>query len=217
MIQVTHWESKQHYHKKDGPPLWIKLYRDWISNEHVKLDMDDHLRYVMVGLWCLAARHKNEIPDRLKYLTGELATEVTQEDLDALKGFGFITLDGGSRASLDSGSRPMTLDLEEKRREEKKGMPSPVSVAVENFLSQVGVEWDVKSRSLEDWSLEIQANHPGIDIPPEIQKAADWHSGSKKKPKRPSMALRNWLGNAVKFKKENAPKPKGQKYERLRV
>lgn len=225
MIEVTNWQAKQHYHKKEGPPLWIKLYRDWISNEHVKLDMDDHLRYVMVGLWCLAARHTNEIPERLEYLSGELGTVVTQDDLDRLEAFGFIALDHGSRPmALDTDSRPTALDSEEKRREEKKreegGADAPTVAAVGVFLERVGVGWDLK-RPIDEWCAEIQTTdkYAGADFPYEIQKAADWHAGKKKRPK-PSMALRNWLERAARDARARAKSSRpstGQKYERLRA
>ena len=77
---------------------------------------------------------------------------------------------------------------------------NPVGVAVGRFLSQTRSVWPLR-QPIGSWARKISRDtkYASIDIVREIDLAAEWWEGSRKKPKRPDRAIRNWLENAVKY------------------
>lgn len=85
-LQVVNWSEFQHY--KDRNPPWIKLHNQILENyEYTRLP--DVTKAHLFGLWMLASRTENKIPNDLEWLAGKLgATE--KVDLNALLVSGFI-------------------------------------------------------------------------------------------------------------------------------
>ena len=120
MIQICGWEKHQHY--KNNKPAWIKVYRDVLGNYEIMFQLKPEERWIVIGLWLLAAETNNKINDDLAYLKERLRCKVTMEQLELMQTLDIITLVDVSREGLEGVySDPREgLALEEKRREEKR-------------------------------------------------------------------------------------------------
>ena len=99
MISIPNWRSFQHYGK--AKPPWIKLYRDTLQNFEIMHKLKPNERWVLVGLWMLAATHENKIPSDLQYLSHALREKVTSRLIDKLQVLGMIEVGDESRVSLE--------------------------------------------------------------------------------------------------------------------
>jgi len=115
-MKVKNWKQHQHYNKPKPP--WIKVYRDILNDyDFQKLKPAD--KWIVIGLWLIAAETDNDIPDDQQWLKNRLGLS-KEIDLETLYSTGFfLELDGDSRESLDPGSIE-ALALEEERREEER-------------------------------------------------------------------------------------------------
>ena len=113
-IVIPSWEKFQHY--KKPKPRWVKLYRDLLGHyEIMQLTVTE--RWILVGLWCLAAETDNKIPADLKYLTHRLCAEVSVESLLNLQTYGLLVLP----PAIQANSREVLAIGEERRGKERKG------------------------------------------------------------------------------------------------
>jgi hypothetical protein len=117
-ITIPNWDRFQHYKKK--APSWIKLYRDTLGDYQIMFGLTPDERWVLVGLWMLAAETGNAIPRDCGYLSTRLQAQVTDGVIEKLQGVGMIEVVEGSREGLDKVYSKSSLRREEKRREEKK-------------------------------------------------------------------------------------------------
>ena len=85
-LKVTNWEKLQQY--KDRDPKWIKVYRELLEDyEFSKLS--DTSKFHVVGLWLLAAKLDNKIPNDAGWIKTRInATKAP--DLQLLIQSGFI-------------------------------------------------------------------------------------------------------------------------------
>lgn len=111
MISVVNWQRHQHYGKEK--PTWIKLYRDLLNDYEFMYHLEPEERWILVGIWLLAAETGNAIPGDLKYLNDRLKVDVKIELIRKLEAVGFITVTSISRESLEK-------VYTKKRREEKR-------------------------------------------------------------------------------------------------
>jgi len=84
--QIPNWEEYQHY-KKRKPP-WIKLYLKLIRNYDF-LKLSEAERWLVVGLWIIAAETDNRIPDDPDYIRSSLHL-TRKPDLHRLARLGWI-------------------------------------------------------------------------------------------------------------------------------
>ena len=120
-IVIPSWEKFQHY--KKPKPKWVKLYRDLLGHYEI-MQLTPTERWILVGLWCLAAETDNQIPADLKYLTHRLCAEVTVESLRKLQIHGLLQLP----ATIQEKSRDDLALVEERRGKQSRGkkrQPSP--------------------------------------------------------------------------------------------
>lgn len=126
MIRIKNWERHQHY--KRPKPAWIKVYRD-LLNDYDFGRLDPTNKWILIGLWLLAAETDNNIPQDKTWLKNRLQLP-TQPDLDALQTLGFITLGEPSREALEK----VYTQTEERRGEgEAVGKPTDENVDVDNW------------------------------------------------------------------------------------
>jgi hypothetical protein len=121
-ITVANWSKFQHYKKPQ--PRWVKLYRDLIGHYEI-MRLIPSERWVLVGLWCLAAETDNRIPADLEYLTHRLHCSVTEKTLKKLEVLRLLQLP----KSIHRNSRIALVLEEESRGEESRGEKRNVTLA----------------------------------------------------------------------------------------
>lgn len=85
--QVRNWERFQHYKNKDNPPPWIKLYCETLT-DYEFLQLSEADRYKLIGLWLLASKTRNRIPDDAGYIARVIG--VKRIDLDVFVKTGWL-------------------------------------------------------------------------------------------------------------------------------
>lgn len=131
--EVVHYEKFQHY--KDRAPRWIKLYASTLD-DYAFLRLTDAQKWHLVGLWILASKLDNVLPNDEAWLAqriGATSDFAVQPLMDA----GFIVLahcKQNARKSLAHSKRNARPIREEKSREEKIGEYSePFLLAWERY------------------------------------------------------------------------------------
>lgn len=84
--QIPNWSEHQHY-KKPKPP-WIKLHRDLIR-DYEFMQLSDTDKWVVIGLWLIAAETGNKIPDDPGFIRSSLHLKKCPE-LERLESLGWI-------------------------------------------------------------------------------------------------------------------------------
>ena len=111
-IEVKNFTKFQHYRERRPP--WIKLHGSVFDNYEFT-ELADATKLLLIGLWVLASRTDNRIPNKPKWIRGCL--HLTERlNLAPLVEAGFITLhnDDASTPHAPRKQEPMI----EKRREE---------------------------------------------------------------------------------------------------
>lgn len=88
-ISVKNFERFQHY-KKRKPP-WIKLYWD-LWEDYQFTHLSDASKLLLIGLFGMASRYDNKIPNDPNYIKNTLRLE-SPIDLKPLIDKGFILVD----------------------------------------------------------------------------------------------------------------------------
>lgn len=96
LLAVKDFDRFQHY--KDRRPAWIKLYND-LLDDYAFTCLPDASKWLAVGLWLLASRHENRIPNDPKWIA-RMVHASEPVDLKPLINAGFI-------AVLDDASNPL--------------------------------------------------------------------------------------------------------------
>ena len=89
-IHVVKWERYQHYKKQCLKPRWIKLYGDTLGDYDVMERMTPAERWVLVGLWMLAAASDNAIEYDLTFIRRRLRAPVSDGLIKKLVDLGKI-------------------------------------------------------------------------------------------------------------------------------
>jgi hypothetical protein len=86
-LRVKGWDRFQHYKKKDGPVLWIKLYRTVLTDpEFQALSVPN--RYRLIAIWLLAGDKGGLIPADPRFVARVIGVRAV--DLDALVSSGWL-------------------------------------------------------------------------------------------------------------------------------
>lgn len=100
-LAVKNWAKFQHY-KQRNPP-WIRLYNE-LLDDYAFACLQDASKWHAVGIWLLASRFDNRIPDDPTWIAQRINAR-TKLDLDELLSAGFI-----ERCNDDQGaSTPLAL------------------------------------------------------------------------------------------------------------
>ena len=137
-IRVRNWEKFQHYRHRNPP--WIRLYNELLENYDFAR-LQDASKWHAVGLWLLASRLDNRIPDDQQWIQSKTNSS-TIVDLDALISAGFIERydnASGELATCKQSAKPEKSRVEE-RREEKD--PTPHTPPREVFLCDFEIFWE---------------------------------------------------------------------------
>jgi hypothetical protein len=124
-LAVKNFEKFQHY-KQRNPP-WIKLHSS-ILFDYDFGRLPDASKLHVVGLWLLASKSGNRIPDDPRWIAQRLgASEPVDVELLVSSGFIFRVAGAASPTLAGDASEPLALCMQEpiprrgeKRREEKK-------------------------------------------------------------------------------------------------
>jgi hypothetical protein len=68
-LRVKNLETYQHY--KDRDPKWIKVYTSLLE-DYDFTHLPDGAKWHLIGIWILAARMKNRIPDDAKWVAKQI-------------------------------------------------------------------------------------------------------------------------------------------------
>jgi len=163
-ISVVGWTNFQHY--KDRDPPWIKLHCKLIDNFAYTL-LQDASRSHLMGIWVLAARYHNAIPNHAEWIARRLQT-TSPVDLDVLVAAGFITISKSvlatcqqsacletetyteetyteetetETASVAAATKPLPKDVSTPKKPTKGRTLGPQTVEEEEFLAWVWARW----------------------------------------------------------------------------
>jgi hypothetical protein len=126
-ITIRNWARHQHY--KRPKPVWIKVYRDILSDyEFSKLSPVE--RWTVVGLWLLAAETDNAIPDDVAWIQQRLQL-IEPPNLEKLQTLGIVSLVRPSRKPLEEVYLQTETETEEETDSVAKA--TELSLDVENW------------------------------------------------------------------------------------
>lgn len=161
-LHVRNWERYQHY--RDRNPPWIKLYTELLDDEGF-LALPDAAKWQLVGLFLLAARRGNVLPEKagqLKVLlgiTGRLyipellaARYLVTEDPDASK--------DASKPASTSASTDASSDASASRARARASAPSREAEAEAEREGETETETDPSSSSAANARDAFFANMP---------------------------------------------------------
>lgn len=124
-LRVVNWEAFQHY--GDRLPPWIKLHVS-VLEDPVVAALPDHSKAHVFGIWVLASRLKNKIPNDARFIGARInATEPV--DLKSLIFASFLEHHPECECGASAVLAKRSTDKEEKRVEERRvesGAPAPV-------------------------------------------------------------------------------------------
>jgi len=119
-LRVRNWERFQHYHKRNPP--WIRLYNEILDNYEFSR-LQDASKWHAVGIWLLASRFDNRIPDDPKWIATRI-NATTVVDLDSLISAGFLESYDDASNTLAPRKQSATLEGEgETERETSTAAP----------------------------------------------------------------------------------------------
>lgn len=123
-LQVRNWDRFQHYKKKSGPPLWIKLHRT-LLHDYEFGQLSEVNKGRLIRIWLLAASMNNRIPHDDKWVAKQISAQTV--DLSLFISRGFLEI-------LYEDSSPEKKRIEKKREEQDEN----VLQLVDNLKNSLG-------------------------------------------------------------------------------
>lgn len=111
VLCVKNWERFQHYQARHPP--WIRLYNS-LLDDYEFTRLPDASKWLAVGLWLLASRNDNIIPDDAQWIAQHISAR-SPVDLEALVTSGFLVRYANASAAL--AAREQVARPEESREE----------------------------------------------------------------------------------------------------
>lgn len=113
-LEVVSWAEFQHY--KDRNPPWIKLHNQLLENYDYTC-LPDAAKSHLLGIWMLASRTDNRIPNNAQWISNKLSATETV-NLKLLFDSNFIKIHHASNPLADcSDDRTVTVPSEEESRD----------------------------------------------------------------------------------------------------
>lgn len=143
-IEVKNFTKFQHYRERRPP--WIKLHGSVFDNYEFT-ELADATKLLLIGLWVLASRTDNRIPNKPKWIRGCL--HLTERlNLAPLVEAGFITLhsDDASTAHAARKHLPM-IEKRESREETQPHTEENPEVIRKLLLESLGSSHEQRSTS----------------------------------------------------------------------
>lgn len=181
-LRVRNWEKFQHYHKRNPP--WIRLYNEILDNYDLSR-LPDASKWHVVGIWLLASRFDNKIPDDPKWIAQRIQATTTVA-IDVLISAGFIERYDDSASTMLAERKQSAIpegEGETEKREIKK---------------VVRKSWRFCP---EDWKPsehhQLMARQLGVDL---ASAEARFRDHEYAKPKTdPDRAFSTWLRNTAEW------------------
>lgn len=146
-IEVKNYEHFQHY--KDRRPPWIKLYNDLLEDYEFGC-LPDASKWLAVGLWLLASRTGNRIPNDPKWIARMIHAS-GEIDLAPLVSAGFVTVVQDASVALAERSVSAIPEGEEETETDPEPPTSPPRgsdvVRLERYLGPHAAAVDRFTRS----------------------------------------------------------------------
>lgn len=114
-IHIRNFDQFQHY--KDRNPPWIKLHAA-LLDDYFFSKLPDSAKWTLIGLWILASKSENNVPNDPKWLKSKLHIKKPL-NLKPLSTGGFISITA-SREVADCGQTVSPRRVEESRAEERR-------------------------------------------------------------------------------------------------
>jgi hypothetical protein len=100
-LSVRNWKRFQHYHQRNPP--WIRLYNA-LLDDYAFSRLHDASKWHAVGIWLLASRFDNRIPDDAMWIAQRINARVAV-DLEPLLSAGFIERCPGDASNALAGRK----------------------------------------------------------------------------------------------------------------
>lgn len=113
-IEVRNYKKFQHYRERRPP--WIKLHASVFDNYEFT-ELTDATKLLLIGLWVLASRTDNRIPNQPKWIRSCLHLS-EKVNLAPLLESGFIDICSDSASAAPATRKHLSMIETEKRREE---------------------------------------------------------------------------------------------------
>ena len=137
-LRVRNWERFQHY-KRRNPP-WIRIYNELLDNyEFARLQ--DASKWHAVGIWLLASRLDNRIPDDAQWIQSKINSS-TIVDLDVLISAGVIERYNTASGALAICPKTVPPEAEAETETEVETDPPPHTPPQEAFLCDFENFWE---------------------------------------------------------------------------
>ena len=155
-LRVVNWELFQHY--GDRTPPWIKLHNT-VLEDPVIAALPDHSKAHVFGIWILASRLKNKIPNDPGFISNRI-NATTRVDLKALIYASFLEHHPECECGATDLLAKCSTEKEEKesRREEEK---SPAALRASEAVLVIGPKAETKRTWLtpfgDAWSQRFGA------------------------------------------------------------
>jgi hypothetical protein len=187
-FRVVNFEKFQHY--KNRNPPWIKLHMSILTNYEFN-QLSDTEKYLLIGLYLLAARTANRIPMDTRYIRDSLRMTTRKVQLKKLIGLKLIEqiqddgLDNASKV-LDGRKHDTPPETETETETEEDAPLTPQGADIP-FRDLFEIAWEsfplviqgrnVRSRAENQWKARIN----GGDDPNIIIKAVKNYAKSREK------------------------------------
>lgn len=157
-IEVKNFDKFQHY--KDRNPIWIKLYYELLDDYEFSR-LDDAAKWLAVGLWMLASRCGNRIPNDSEWIAKRLSLKA-KPNLNALLGSGFISIvamEQSASNALASRYQDACLEKETEKETEKKKDLGAASLLFEVVWTDYPRKVN-KTAAKKAWDKATRSNDP---------------------------------------------------------
>jgi len=124
-FHVKGWRRFQHY--GDRTPPWVKLYNSLLE-DFAFAGLSDAAKFHLIGIWLLASRTANVIPDDPQFVAHRLNAK-EPVDLELLASHGFLeSCDGSDPLACGESRCPQgaTKTLDQSKRENKRKNRNPL-------------------------------------------------------------------------------------------
>ena len=167
IIQIKNWDTYQHYHKNKSARnerfsmVWFKMYADSLQDSSF-MELNSNLKWIFIGLMCLACKTNNNISYNPKWLQRTLNVRGIESSLKHLVSIKLIEV-------VYNDSIPIREDKirEDKIREDKiRSKVAPALPEKKNITELKGKELEetVKiNRVFEHWNTKKIIIHRELD------------------------------------------------------
>ena len=135
-LRVKNWDVFQHYRRRNPP--WIKLHNALLDDYDFSR-LQDASKWHAVGIWLLASRHDNRIPNDPAWIAQRIGSQ-NGVDVAALVSAGFLETCGAASKPLATCQQKSIPEGEGETEGEREGETEKPSPGVEILSLEIEVE-----------------------------------------------------------------------------